>query len=207
MSYLLYLTASNQGIQSTSRGLAEAFLKSYSLAHPDVKIITRDLNSKPIPHLDEETILAGYVPVDQQSPEQKAKDQFRHGLIEEIKNAKDICIATPMWNWGIPSVLKAYIDHIVKIGALDPRDHRHLAGKSVTCIVACGGPYATNADENFANSYLKQVLGKLGATDIEGYCSEWTLAGKVPGMDALIPAKEKSYADILEALERRSKNI
>lgn len=207
MSYLLYLTVSNNGIRSTSRGLAESFLRNYSAVNPDVKIITRDLNKDPIPHLDEEAITASFIPPEYQNEEQKAKMKFRRALIEEIKNSKDICIATPLWNWDIPSVLKAYCDHILMIDELDFRDHQHLAGKSVTCIVACGGAYANNHEENLATKFLKLFFSKLGATDIEVVCSELTIAGVLPGMDALIPLKEKSFAESQEILQKRGKTI
>jgi FMN-dependent NADH-azoreductase len=112
-----------------------------------------------------------------------------------------------MWNWSIPSVLKAYIDHIVLPGQLDPYGNKKLAGKKITVLLATGGNYgegASHPEWDFVSPYLKHIFTSLGSEDVQIIRTEYTLAGVAPGMEALIPNKEKSLADGKVAVEVRA---
>jgi FMN-dependent NADH-azoreductase len=102
---------------------------------------TRDLDAVPAPHLDAETIFATWTPEDQRPESQKAKLAARMVLINEVINAAHIVIATPMFNWSVPSVLKAWIDQLVLPGVLDGHENAKLSGKSWTSIIATGASY------------------------------------------------------------------
>jgi FMN-dependent NADH-azoreductase len=143
MPKLLYISVSPQGDNSRSRALGTEFLSNFKESHADGEVIERDLNSNPVPHLDGEALTAGYLPEDKRSPGMTEKHNLRVTLINEIIGADEIVVSTPMWNWNTPSVLKAYIDQIVVVGMLDPYSHKHLAGKRVTVLIACGGAYGT----------------------------------------------------------------
>jgi len=238
MAYILQIDASPMGDNSVSRKLAASYAQAYTKAHPGVQVKHRDLTTSPVPHLDAEAISAAYVPEDKRPASQQAKHQFRLDLIKEITGAQAIVIASPMWNWNIPSVLKAYIDQIILVGSLDVYGAQGLTGKPVTILVATGGGgYGDEkANTDFVSNYLKHstlnmlyiyiyilyilfvfatftnvlftftctVATSLGSSDVEVIRSELTLAGIVPGMEGLVPAKEKSFAEATAAAVARA---
>ena len=135
MSYLLHIDVSPQVETSTSRKVAAAFVEAYKQAHEGVAIVNRDLAANPLHHIDSETLNAAYVPEDGRSESQASKHKLRLDLIKEITEAKAIVISSPMYNWSIPSALKAYIDQIIMPGELDPYHKQGLTGKPVTFIL------------------------------------------------------------------------
>jgi FMN-dependent NADH-azoreductase len=211
MSYLLHIDVSPFGDNSNSKPVAAAFSAAYRTAHPGETVVTRDLAKSPLDHLDSESIYAGFTPEDARSESMKKKDSLRIELIDEIIGAKAVVISTPMWNWAIPSVLKAYIDQIIYKGRLFPHGHQLLAGKAITIVVATGSSYvgegAAHPEMDHITSYLRLIFTVLGSTDVEFIYAENTMAGVVPGMEALIPAKELSKANALSSAEKRAKAI
>eukprot|EP01034_Spumella_vulgaris_P024791 gene24791-31169_t len=207
MSYLLHIDSSPFGENSNSKPVAAAFAAAYRTSHPGENVVFRDLTKTIIPHLDAETISAGFVPAESM----QTKDKFRLELIKEIIEAKAIVFSVPMWNWGIPSVFKAYIDQIIYKGHLFPYGHALLKDKSITIVVASGGKYtgadAAHPEMDHITGYLKLIFSVLGSTDIEFIYAENTVAGVVPGMEALIPAKELSKANALASAEKRANSI
>jgi FMN-dependent NADH-azoreductase len=160
-----------------------------------------------VPHLDGEGMNASYVPEESRSPSMQEKLQLRLDLIAEITSASHIVISTPMWNWGMPSRLKAYIDQIILPGVLDPYSNKGLTGKIVTVLIACGGEYSSDpskAATNFLTGHISQILNFLGAEDVSVIQAEFTLAGIVPGMESLVEAKEASIAKAIEAAVTRA---
>ena len=206
MSHLLHLEVSPGGEHSISRAISAEFLDAYKASHTGTAVITRDLATNPVPHLDGEAIFAGYTPEDARSATAAAKHNFRLELIEEIKNADDILVSTPMWNWSIPSVLKAYIDQIIIPGVLyGSSADDSLKAKRVTIVVSQGGSYVAGPRQgwDYETGYLKQVFTALGATDIEVVLSEFGLAGVAPGMDDYVGAKNESIAAAKVAAKAR----
>ena len=169
--------------------------------------IFKDLGKcQDLPHLDAEAIFANYTPVENQSPSMANKHHYRIDLINEILSVDEILISTPLWNWSIPSVLKAYIDQIVVTGVFD-NGKPGLTGKKVTYVIAQGGSYkegTPKAGWDFATGYLELVAKALGATDIETILAEFTLSGVAPGMDFLKDAKAKSLETALSAARKRA---
>jgi FMN-dependent NADH-azoreductase len=197
MSSLLLIEVSPGGEHSVSRSISAEFVAAWSAKNAGGTVITRDLAKDPVPHLDGEAIFAGYTPVESRSEGMVAKHAFRNDLIKEITGVDHILISTPMWNWSVPSVLKAYIDQIIIPGVLDGSGASGLTGKKVTFVVAQGGSYAEGAPRHgwdYETGYLKLVASALGSTDIDIILAELTLAGVVPGMEALIGKKEESIA-------------
>ena len=203
---LLYISVSPTGEYSTSRQVAAEFITTWKLTNPDSQVLERDLSKESIPHLDAEAIFANYTPVESQSPSMANKHHYRIDLINEILSVDEILISTPLWNWSIPSVLKAYIDQIVVTGVLD-NGKPGLTGKKVTYVIAQGGSYkegTPKAGWDFATGYLELVAKALGATDIETILAEFTLSGVAPGMDFLKDAKAKSLETALSAARKRA---
>ena len=206
MSHLLHLEVSPGGEHSISRTISSEFLAAYAASHANTAVITRDLATNPIPHLDGEAIFAGYTPEESRSATAAAKHNFRLELIEEIKNADDILVSTPMWNWNVPSVLKAYIDQIIIPGVLyGSSADDSLKAKRVTIVVSQGGSYVAGPRQgwDYETGYLKQVFSALGAKDVEVILSEFGLAGVAPGMDDYVGAKNESIAAAKVAAKAR----
>ena len=200
MSDLLHLEVSPLGDRSISRSISKEFLAAFTAKHPGADIITRDLDVETIPHLDGETINAGYTPESDRSPSAQAKHNFRMSLVEEVNNAKNILISTPMWNFTVPSVLKAWIDQIIVPGVTK------VSGP-VTIIISQGGSYAEGAPRagwDWQTGYLKQVFTSLGATDVEIILSEFGLAGVVPAMANFVDQKSASIAAAKKAAQTRA---
>ena len=207
MSSLLHIQVSPSGSYSVSRSVSEEFVSAWKESHTGGKIIGLDLTKEQVPHLDGEAIAANYAPADQQSPAMKDKFAYRIALVDEITSVDEILISTPMWNWSIPSVLKAYFDQIIVQGVLDASGNSKLAGKKVTFVVAQGGSYkegTPRAGWDFATGYLELVAKALGATDVKVILAELTLAGIARGMETLVEAKSASIAAAKVAARMRA---
>jgi FMN-dependent NADH-azoreductase len=207
MSSLLVIEVSPGGENSVSRSITGEYVTAWKTAHAGGNVIVKDLATNPVPHLDAEAIFAGYTPEESRSSGMVAKHAYRHELIKEITGVDEIVVSSPMWNWTIPSVLKAYIDQIIIPGTLDGSGADGLKGKKVTIVVAQGGSYAEGAPRHgwdYETGYLKLVFNALGATDVEIILAELTLAGVVPGMEALVPKKEASIAAAKDAARTRA---
>lgn len=207
MRSLLRIEVSPSGTHSVSRGVAEEFVSAWQEKNTAGTVILRDLALNPTPHLDDEAIRAARTPEDQRSETMRAKLEYRLSLINEIKESDEIVIATPMWNWSIPSVLKAYFDQVILVGTFDANRARGLVGKKVTFIVAQGGSYAPGAVRegwDHMTGFLKHVATVLGAEDVEIIVAEYTLAGIAPGMESLAEAKTDSISAAKAAARERA---
>jgi len=206
MSYLLYISASPQGERSVSRSLANEFLAKFSNNNPDVQIVERDLISNPVAHLDGETLGASWSPADTHTPSMAAKLKVRMELINEFKGASEILVSTPMWNWSVPSVLKAYIDQLVFPGKLGGGNPNDSISAKVTVLASQGGSYAPGTPKegwDFLSGYLTKVFTELGSKDVEVILAELNYAGMVPGMEDLVEKKLASFAKAKEKTNLR----
>lgn len=159
---LLHLDASAMGAHSVSRQLTAAIVAQWRHDHPGSEVRYRDLAAQPVPH---------WVPVADTS---RDPDGLGQSLLDEFLAADVIVIGAPMYNFGIPSQLKAWIDRI----AVPGRTFRYgengpeglAGGKKVIIASARGGLYGVGtagAVADFQEPYLRTVLGFLGVTDIE----------------------------------------
>ena len=113
---ILHIDSSPLGERSVSRKLTAKALTELKAKHPECKIITRDLAADPLPHLNGVTIGAFYTPPDQRTNDLIEAAKLSDQAVDEVISADAIIIGSPMWNFGIPSSLKAWIDHIVRAG-------------------------------------------------------------------------------------------
>jgi FMN-dependent NADH-azoreductase len=168
MSTLLQINASLAGADGQSSRLAQRFVADWQAKHPEGRVITRDLASDPVPHLTAERFQAFLSQPDARTEEQRAVSEYSDALIEEIKNADTIVFAVPMYNFSVPSTLRAYFDHIARAGvtfrytASGPEGL--LKGKQAYVFITRGGFYADATDTQ--TPYLKQFLGFIGITDV-----------------------------------------
>ena len=123
------------------------------------------------PFVDQAWIGGAFTPREQHSPESAAAIKVSDELVAEIKAADEIVIGTPMFNFSIPAVLKAYIDQIVRVGVtVSPNNVGLITGKKATVILASGGDFSPGSPVekyNQASGYLRQVLAWIGIKDVE----------------------------------------
>lgn len=171
MSVLLAIEVSPRHELSTSRKLTALFIDHWKAAHPGAAVVVRDLMRAPPPFVDFDWIGGTFTPREQHSLESAAAIRVSDELIAEIKAADHIVIGTPMFNFSIPAVLKAYIDQIVRVGVtVSPNNVGLLTGKKATIILASGGDFSPGSPVekyNQASGYLRQVLAWIGIKDVE----------------------------------------
>ena len=195
MSTLLQINASLAGANGQSSRLAQRFVADWQDQHPEGRVITHDLASEPVPHLTAERFQAFLSQPDVRSEEQRQLAEYSDALIEEIKNADTIVFAVPMYNFSVPSTLRAYFDHIARAGvtfrysANGPEGL--LKGKKAYVFITRGGFYADAADTQ--TPYLKQFLGFIGITDVNFVYAQGLGMG-----DAV---REKSLSEAHHAIE------
>jgi FMN-dependent NADH-azoreductase len=155
-------------------------------------VIHRDLASQPVPHLTAERFAAFLAKPETRTPEQHAIAGQSDALIEELERADTIVLAVPMYNFGIPSTLKAYFDHVARAG----RTFRYtekgpqglLAGRRAIVFATRGGIYA-GTPRDTQSSYLREFLGFLGITDVEFVYAEGLAMGEAPRAAAVAGAE------------------
>ena len=171
MSTLLAIGVSPRYDYSTSRKLTALFVEKWWAAHPGGQVIDRDLIKTHLPFVDLPWIGGAFTPPDQHSPESAAAIKVSNHLVAELQSADHIVIGTPMYNFSIPAVLKAYIDHVVRVGVtVSPDNVGLLTGKRATIILASGGDFSPGSPVegyNRASGYLRQVLNWIGIKDVE----------------------------------------
>jgi FMN-dependent NADH-azoreductase len=171
MKTLLAIGLSPRYEHSTSRKLTALFVDKWKAAHAGGRVIDRDLLKTNLPFVDLPWIGGAFTPPEQHSPEVAAAVKISNDLVAELQSANHIVIGTPMYNFSIPAVLKAYIDHIVRVGlTFTPDNVGLLTGKKATIILASGGDYSPGSPVegyNMASGYLRQVLGYIGVTDVD----------------------------------------
>ena len=198
MATVLHIDSSVRHTGSLSRQLGGEFIAKWKEANPSDTIVTRDLAAAPLPHLTEQLIGAYFTPPDQRNADQAHTLKLSDTLVDELLAADTIVIGAPMYNFSVTSGLKAWIDHIARVGrtfsygANGPTGL--VTGKKVYVIVASGGVYSEGpaAGYDHVTTYLRAVLGFLGMTDITFIVAE----GVSKGEDATAAAIAKSRADI-----------
>jgi FMN-dependent NADH-azoreductase len=181
MPVLLAIEVSPRYAFSTSRKLTAHFIGQWKAAHPGATVVVRDLARTPPPFVDLAWIGGAYSPRGQHSPESAAAIKVSDDLIAELMAADHIVIGTPMFNFSIPAVFKAYIDQIVRVGVtVSPNNVGLLIGKKATIILASGGDFGRGSPVekyNQASGYLRQLLAWIGIKDVEIILADRARAG------------------------------
>jgi FMN-dependent NADH-azoreductase len=171
MNTILHLDSSPLP-SSISRELTREFVNAWKTAHPDGTVIYRDLAAGAPKPIDAAWVFASYTPEASRTPEQKAILAASEELIAELQRADEYVIGVAMHNLAIPSVLKLWIDQVVRAGRTFTYGEKGpkglLQGKRATILSASGGVYDAGtpaAAANFMDPYLKTVLGFIGVTD------------------------------------------
>jgi FMN-dependent NADH-azoreductase len=203
MAHLLHVDSSAMSLGSVSKDVADTFRKAWQDAHPDGAVTYRDLGTEPVPPLAEAGITAGFAPAEAHTPAQVAAFAVRDRLVREVVEADAYLLAVPMYNWGIPSTFKAWLDQIIFRGRTISFEDAPLAGRPATVILSYGGGYDPGTPRegwDFVQPYLETVLHKALALDVTFIKTQLTLAETNPAMADLIPmAKEQRAAAHLAA--------
>ena len=183
MSTLLHIDSSPLYGRSVSRELTAAFVTQWKASHPDGRVIDRDLNATAIPPVNAEWVGAAYTPEATRTPQQRKLLSLSDSLLAELEQADEYVFGVPMHNFGVPSVLKLWIDQISRVGKTfsyaDGRPKGLIVGKKATFIIATGGmydPQTQMASFNFVEPYLRSVFGFLGVTDVTFFTAGGTAA-------------------------------
>ena len=197
---LLQISASIHSHGGQSSQLAAQFVEAYRRHHPEAHIVRRDLASDSVPHLSAERFGAFLSKADERTQEQRAVIAYSDALIAELRSADVIVLGLPMYNFGVPSQLKAYFDHIARAG----ETFRYTAngpvgllqGKRAYIFAARGGLYAGTALDTQTN-YVRDFLRFVGIEDIEFVYAEGLAISpqsKASGLAAAATAIERLAA-------------
>lgn len=135
----------------------EEFTEAWTAKHPGVSVVDRQTAS--IPHLDDNAVTAGRTPIAQQTYKLREAFQLANELTDEVVQASHIVIATPMYNWGPPSSLKAWIDRIINTRTFYTKSDA-VKDIPITFLIASGGPYSVDAGVpgNIPKDHLRPLL-------------------------------------------------
>lgn len=167
---ILVLDSSLSGPESVSRQVIDAAVAELLAAHPDARVVRRDLATDPLPHLTPENV-AG-IRAEPATTEERAMRARSDELIDELRAADLVLIGAPMYNFSIPSTLRTWIDHVLRARvtfAYGPDGPRGLVeDRPVFVVEARGGAYSDGAAAaaDFQEPYLRFVLGFMGLRDV-----------------------------------------
>jgi FMN-dependent NADH-azoreductase len=195
---------------SASRAVTDAFRTTWEEQHPDGTVIYRDLAAHPVPHITADAHTAGFAAPDAHTPEQAAAFAERVKLIEELEQADAVLIGAPMYNFSIPSTLKAWLDNVILIGRTAMAEDSKIKGTPVTVVASRGGSYAPGTPREpfeYVQNYLRAVFADSLAMDVHFIVPELTMAPQNPAMSELVPLFEASRTQALEAATAKAKEV
>jgi len=206
MPTLLHLDVSPRGDYSISRQLSRVGVAAWKSKNPGGKVIERDLTKTDMTFVDLDWIMGAFSTPDQHTDRHKSALAISDKLIAELLEADEIIIGTPMYNFAVPALLKAWIDHVVRAGktfqygASGPEGLAN--GRKVVVTVASGGTYEKGSPTESYNHeipYLRTILGFIGITDVTFVHAGGTIAvlqGKISAEEFLAPLLEQIKAAI-----------
>ena len=197
MKTLLQIQSSIFSDGGASSRLAAQFVEKWRAGNPHADVIVRDLGAQPVPHLTAERFQSFLATPQERSPAQQAVASFSDGLIDELERADVIVLGLPMYNFGVPSTLKAYFDHVARAGktfkytATGPQGL--LTGKKAVVFATRGGLYAGTALDT-QTAYVRDFLRFLGIADVEFVYAEGLALGDASKDESLAKAVHAALA-------------
>jgi FMN-dependent NADH-azoreductase len=194
MNTLLQIHTSLNGADSLSSSLADEYIAAWQRKNPGGRVITRDLSTDPVPHLTAARFAAFLSDDEARSDEERSVVAYSDGLIAEVHAADEIVLGLPMHNFGIPSTLKAYFDHIARVGVTfrytDQGPVGLLTGKRALIFATRGGKYVgTPLDTQ--TDYIRNFFAFLGIADIGFVYAEGTAMGEDTLAAAIAGARKR----------------
>lgn len=202
MPTLLQIKSSLFNENGQSSRLSDQFVAAWRAANPTGNVIVRDLAADAVPHLTAERFGAFLAKPEERTAQQQAVVDYSDRLIDEIRGADVVALGLPMYNFGIPSTLKAYFDHIARAGVTFRYTENGsiglLTGKKVVAFAARGGAYVgTPADTQ--TGYVRDFLRFIGMDDVEFVYAEGLAMGEQSKQAALAKA-EAAIRTLVEPL-------
>jgi len=177
---LLQINSSLNSDQGQSSMMASRYAQQWLKSNPDGRVVKRDLAAEPISHLDADGFSAFTTTPENRTAEQSAYAAASNALINELKSADAVVIGLPMYNFGIPSTLKAWIDHVARAGATFKYTEKGpvglLADRPVWLFAARGGQYR-NTPRDTQSAYMTHFLNFIGIRNIEFVYAEGLALG------------------------------
>ncbi|MEV7687074.1 FMN-dependent NADH-azoreductase [Streptomyces bungoensis] len=210
MATLLHIDSSVlPGEASASRAVTAAFRAHWQEQHPEGTVVYRDLAAQPVPHITAEAHTAGFADPATHTPGQAAAFAGRLRLIEELEQADAVLIGAPMYNFTIPSTLKAWLDNVILMGRT-AGESPSAKGTPVTVVASRGGSYAPGTPREpyeYVQNYLADVLGTALGLEVDFIVPELTMAPHNPAMAELVPLFEASRDRALEEAAAKAKQL
>ncbi|HEX4798436.1 MAG TPA: FMN-dependent NADH-azoreductase [Burkholderiales bacterium] len=204
MKNILFVASSSRGQQSYSYQFATHIVDDLKARHPGAKVVVRDLAKQPLPHVDEAFVNGRALPPEQRGPSEAKAFALSDVLLAELEAADVVVFAVPMYNFGVPSSLKAWIDHVVRPGRAfyytEKGPQGLLNGKKAVVVVARGGIYSEGPAQqlDFQESYLRAVLGFIGITNVHVVRVEGVGMGEQALKNAMASAKAQTEEVVRE---------
>lgn len=193
MKTVLAIFSSLNGEQGNSSKLANEYLATLEKNH-DVTVKRVDLSKLDLPHLSSEEMQSWMTPADERTGAQHALAKRSDDIVEAVKQADELVLAVPMYNFGVPSSLKAYFDRIARAGITFKYTENGPVGllenKSATVFAARGGVYA-GTDFDTQSPFLQHFLGFVGISDVNFVYAEGLAMGEEQAKTAFAAASEK----------------
>jgi FMN-dependent NADH-azoreductase len=196
MKRILIIESSPRGAESASRQLTEALRKRLRSLYPNASLVERDLAIEPLPHLDYQTVKGISTKDKAEAESLKGALRLSDELAEELLSADLLVIASPMWNFGLPSTLKAWIDHVVRAGKTFNYTGTGVEGlakgNKAILLLASGGVFTEEPWKAWdtVEPYLRMILGFIGMDDVQTVRAQGM---NIPGLsDSAIPNGKKT---------------
>jgi FMN-dependent NADH-azoreductase len=205
MSKVLVLTSSVLGDASVSNQLTTHIVNQLRLKNGKSKVIARDLGSNPVPHLTQDSTIALRVPEAENEVQANAQ-ALSDELIAELKAADLLVIGAPMYNFGIPSTLKAWFDYVLRAGVTfsysEAGPEGLLKGKRAIVVLTRGGLYSEGPAQlmDAQEPHLRTLLGFIGITDVTFIRAE-KLAFGASFQEEAIAAAKKAANEVVDDLQ------
>ncbi|UOZ05736.1 FMN-dependent NADH-azoreductase [Amycolatopsis sp. WQ 127309] len=198
MAHLLHIDSSITGEASVSRRLSARAAAAWRAAHPDCTVTYRDLGENPVPHIDAAGGTAGRVPPEHHTPAQAAAWALTREIVGEVQAADTVLLGLPLYNFGPPSSVKAWVDHLIAPGLSTDAVTMAglLGGREFIVLASRGGGYGAGtprAGWDHAEAWLPHGLAPTGL-EPRFITAELTLSYVKPAMAELIPLADASLA-------------
>lgn len=198
MNNVLFVTSSPRGQNSYSQQLARRVVDDLKIANPAASIVVRNVARDPLPHVGDAFVSGMALSAEQRSPAEARAIAVSDALIDEMIAADVLVLAVPMYNFGLPSALKAWIDHVVRAGRTFSYGAQGplglLKNKKAVVVVSRGGIYSEGPMQafDFQENYLKSVLGFIGISEVEVVRVEGVAMGEQAVRKAMLAARTRS---------------
>tara|TARA_R110000868_G_scaffold145327_12_gene365494 strand:- start:437 stop:1102 length:666 start_codon:yes stop_codon:yes gene_type:complete len=170
MKNILVVNSSLSGENGNSNKLTSKLVARLKVEHNNINVVERNLTTMNLPHLSMEEMVAWGTESGSRTSAQAALANFSETLIAELQDADTLIIGMPMYNFGVPSTFKAWIDRVARAGITfkytETGPQGLLTNKKVYVLAARGGKYAGTAKDS-QSQYLKDVLAFIGLSDVE----------------------------------------